>query len=198
MTPYPDIPTHVETERLVIRPPTVEDVPAIYAAVIESLEDLKPRMPWSHDYTMDGCEASTRAAVAKFITREDLRYHFHDKKTGELIANSGLHAVDWKVPKFEIGYWCRTSKQGQGYVTEGVKGLTEMAFRDLKAVRLEIQCDDRNLKSAAVAERCGYGLEGTLKFDSRSPDGELTSTRIYARTRKPGENIVAFPKEVAP
>ena len=185
MATYPDVPTHVETERLIIRPPTVEDVPAIYAAVIESLEKLKPWMPWANDYTLEGCEANTRAAVAKFVTREDLRYHFHDKTTGELVANSGLHAIDWKVPKFEIGYWCRTSKQGQGYVTEGVEALTEMAFEQLGAHRVEIQCDDRNTKSAAVAERCGYGLEGTRKLDSRSPDGRLTSTRIYARTRTP-------------
>lgn len=187
MIPYPDIPMHLETERLVIRPPTVQDIPAIYAAVIESLEDLKPWMAWSHNYTMDGCEVNTREAIAGFVTRDKLRYHFHDKKTGELVANSGFHAVDWKVPKLEIGYWCRTSKQGQGYVTEGVKGLTEMAFKDLGAVRLEIRCSKQNTRSAAVAERCGYGLEGTLRFDSRSPSGELTSTRIYAQTRTPDE-----------
>ena len=180
---YPDVPEQLETERFIIRPPTVEDVPAIYAAVIESLEELKPWMPWASGYTLDGCEANTRAAIAKFITREDLRYHFHDKTTGELVANSGLHAADWQVPKFEVGYWCRTSKQGQGYVTEGVRALSEMAFEDLGTVRLELQCDERNLKSIAVAERCGYGLEGIRKFDSRTTDGTLTSTRIYARTQ---------------
>ena len=177
-----NIPDTLESERLIIRPPTLADVPHVFEAVRESLPELKPWMPWATDaYSLEGCEENIRGAIAKFITREDLRYHFHDKTTGELIACSGLHALDWDVPKTEIGYWCRSSKTGQGYVTEGVTALSEAAFA-LGMARVEIQCDDQNTRSARVAENCGYALEGILKNDSRAPDGSLRSTRIYART----------------
>ena len=33
----------------------------------------------------------------------------------------------------------------------------------------------------AVAERCGFELEGILRNDGLSPQGELRSTCIYAR-----------------
>ncbi|HEV2125093.1 MAG TPA: GNAT family N-acetyltransferase [Chloroflexota bacterium] len=179
----PDVPESLETERLVIRPPRLKDVAELYAAVCESLSDLQPWMPWATDaYTLQSCEENTRSAVARFITREDLRYHFHDKSSGEVLACSGLHRIDWRVPKFEIGYWCRSSQVGRGYVTEGVTALTMMAFETLGAARVEIRCDDLNVRSAAVAERCGLGLEGILKYDSRSSTGELRSTRVYART----------------
>ena len=179
----PDVPETLETPRLLIRPPRLEDVPELYAAICESLPALKPWMPWATDaYSLQSCEENTRSAVAKFITREDLRYHFHDKTTGDLLVCSGLHRIDWRVPKFEIGYWCRSSHTGKGYVSEGVAALTELALETLGAARVEIRCDDLNLRSFGVAERCGYRLEGTLRNDSRPPAGELRSTRVYART----------------
>ena len=119
--------------------------------------------------------------IAKFVTREDLRYHFHDKDSGRLLVGSGLHRISWAVPRFEIGYWCRRGAQGQGYVSEGVRALAAMAFEQLGAARVEIRCDDLNARSAAVAERCGFVLEGVLRCDSRSSSGELRSTRVYAR-----------------
>jgi ribosomal-protein-serine acetyltransferase len=86
------------------------------------------------------------------------------------------------VPRFEIGYWCRSSETGKGYVTEVVQALSKVAFEHLGAARVEIRCDDSNLRSAAVAERCGYTLEGVLKNHERNPKGDLCSTRIYALT----------------
>jgi RimJ/RimL family protein N-acetyltransferase len=184
MARYPHVPEAIETERLLIRCPKLEDVPAMYAAVRESLPALAPWMPWATpDYSLEGAEENLRGALAKFITRRDLRYHAHDKATGELIVASGLHSIDWKVPKVEIGYWCRTSRTGKGYVAETVRALTKLAFDELGVVRVEIQCDDRNERSYRVAERCGFILEGTLKHDAKAPDGSLCSTRVYALTR---------------
>lgn len=118
------IPERIETERLTICPPRVKDVPHIYAAVRESLTTLKPWMAWATDaYSLAGCEENTRQAIASFVTRKGLRYHFHDRKAGDFIAGSGFHNVDWRIPKLETGYWCRSSKTGQGYVTKGVNAL---------------------------------------------------------------------------
>lgn len=177
------VPPSIDTERLTIRCPQLDDVTAIYEAVRESLPELLPWMPWAMpDYSLADCEENTRRAIAKFITREDLRYHFHDKRSGRLLVCSGLHCIDWSVPKFEIGYWCRSSEAGKGYVTEGVRALTRLAFGQLGATRVEIRCDDKNKRSLAVAERCGFGLEGILHFDNRDQQGTLRDTRIYALT----------------
>jgi RimJ/RimL family protein N-acetyltransferase len=121
--------------------------------------------------------------VAQFVTRQDLRYHAHDKDTGAFIAGSGLHRIDWSVPSFEIGYWCRTSKTARGYVTEIVGALTRLAFEQLGAARVQIRCDNLNTRSAKVAETCGFLLEGICVNDARATDGSLRSTRVYALTR---------------
>jgi RimJ/RimL family protein N-acetyltransferase len=74
---------------------------------------------------------------------------------------------DWEVPKFEIGYWARTSQTGHGYITEAVNGVVRLAIDTLGANRLEIRCDTKNDRSAAVAKRVGFVLEGTLRCDTR-------------------------------
>jgi len=182
-TAIPDIPEHIETDRLVIRPPRVTDVPLIVEAVHESLKDLKPWMVWATDtYSAEGCEENVREAIAEFVTRKELRYHFHDRQTGAFIAGSGFHALDWAVPKMEIGYWCRSSKSGQGYVSEGVTALKNLALKQFGAVRLQLLCDAQNKKSIAVALRCGFTLEGILKNEARAVNGDLRDTHVYAVT----------------
>lgn len=179
----PTIPDQLETERLLIRCPKLEDTPLIFEAARESLSELKPWMPWATDnFSLEDTEAFVRRSIAQFVLKENLAVTYFEKTTGRHIGNSGLHRIDWNVPRFEIGYWCRSSETGKGYVTEVVRGLSKLAFEQLGAARVEIRCDDLNIKSAAVAQRCGYTLEGTLKNDERNPKGELRSTRIYALT----------------
>lgn len=178
-----NVPDFIETERMIIRCPKLEDLQEVYEAIQESVDDLKPWMPWANrDMTLESSEENLRAAIAKFITREDLRYHCHCKETGRLLVSSGLHRIDWSVPRFEIGYWCRSNAQGKGYVTETARALATMVFEKFSAARVSIHCDDLNVKSYAVAERLGFKLEGVLRNDSVLPSGELRSTRIYALT----------------
>ena len=93
-----------------------------------------------------------------------------------------MHRIDWTVPRFEIGYWCRTSRVGHGYVSEAVAAITRFAFETLHAARVEIRTDVANSRSFRIAERLGFTLEGILRRDSRTPDGELRDTRVYAMT----------------
>ncbi|MGH3087678.1 MAG: GNAT family N-acetyltransferase, partial [Rubrobacteraceae bacterium] len=88
--------------------------------------------------------------------------------------------IDWDVPRFEIGYWLRTSFTGKGYMTEAVKGIAAFAFDELGAQRVEIKCDPLNEKSVRVAKRCGFRLEAELRNNERSPSGELRNTLVYS------------------
>ena len=177
-----EVPDILHTKRLTIRAPDVSDARAVYEAVLESLPELRPWMPWAGpNYSLANAEENLLEAVALFMTRKDLRYHFFERDTGTFVGSSGLHRINWSVPRFEIGYWCRSSRAGQGFVTETVRALSQLAFEDLGAARVEIRCDDRNVRSYRVAERCDFELEGVLKNEARAPDGTLRNTRVYAR-----------------
>jgi RimJ/RimL family protein N-acetyltransferase len=176
-----DFPESFETARLTIRSPLPGDGPEMHAAVNESLDELTLWMPWPKNHkTAEDSEENVRRSRVRFVEREDLMLLLFLKGTGTLIGSSGLHRMDWEVPKFEIGYWCRTRFAGQGYVTEAVQGITDFAFDKLEARRVEIQCDTLNKASARVAEKAGYRLEGTLRNDQASTSGGLRDTFIYS------------------
>ena len=179
-----DFPESFETERLSIRSPLFGDGPELHAAVRESMEELTAWMTWPREHrTVDDSEASSRRARVAFLQRSELRLHLYLRGTRTLVGSSGLQGIDWEVPKFEIGYWCRTGYTGHGYITEAVLGITEFAFDTLGARRVEIRCDSRNLPSARVAERAGFELEARLNNNEVSTDGEPKNTLIYALTR---------------
>jgi RimJ/RimL family protein N-acetyltransferase len=179
-----DFPERFETERLLIRSPMPGDGPGLHAAVRESMDELLPWMPWTKEHgTVDDSEASARRARVRFLERTELRMHLFLRETGTLIGSSGLHRIDWSVPKFEIGYWCRTPFVGRGYATEAVRGISAFAFDTLDAKRVEIRCDPLNRPSARVAERAGFRLEGELRNDAVGTDGMPRNTSVFSMIR---------------
>ena len=179
-----DFPESFETERLVIRSPLPGDGPEVYRAVRESIGELSAWMAWPKEHrTVDDSEANARRARVAFMARSELRLHLYLKGTDALVGIAGLQGIDWDVPKFEIGYWCRTSFTGHGYITEAVRAIRSIAFHTLGARRVEIRCDPDNLKSARVAERAGFTLEATLHNNELGTDGTPRDTLIYSCLR---------------
>jgi RimJ/RimL family protein N-acetyltransferase len=125
--------------------------------------------------------------AARFAQRTDLPLFIFaraaDGGCGRLLGGTGLHRVDWSVPRFEIGYWRRSGEQGHGWITEAVRTLARFAFDQLGARRVEIRMSSDNVKSRAVAERCGFTLEGVLRQDSLDVHGLPRDTAVYARVR---------------
>ncbi|MBM7661125.1 RimJ/RimL family protein N-acetyltransferase [Bacillus mesophilus] len=180
-----DFPSHFSTKRLFIRMPQPGDGKVVHDAIKASCEELKPWLPFAKkDQTLEQVEENIREAHAKFLLREDLRLLVFHLETGEFIGSSGLHRIDWDVPKFEIGYWVDTRYAGKGYITEAVEGITKFAFDELHARRVEIRMDSKNERSRAIPERLGYELEGILRNDDLALDGSgLRDTCIYSVVR---------------
>ncbi len=163
-----EIPESFETERLLLRCPRAGDGAVLYEAASESADELRLWLPWmTADYCPDDSEAWVRRMQARFIARETISFLLFLKGEDKLVGGCGLIVCDWEVPKFEIGYWARTSQTGHGYITEAVNGVLRLAIDTLGANRLEIRCDTKNDRSAAVAKRVGFVLEGTLRCDTR-------------------------------
>jgi ribosomal-protein-serine acetyltransferase len=181
---HPRPPARLETDRLVIRRPEPGDAPSIVDAIAESIAELRPWMPWAQKVpTLAEQEAHVLQAGRSFDAGEDFPLHLFEKASGTYLGGSGLHRFDWSVPRFEIGYWVRTSRVGRGYCTEAVRAIAAMAFEALGARRVEIHCNAENRASWRVAERAGFELEGVLRQMAREADGHLRDTRVYARVR---------------
>ena len=176
-----DIPESFETERLIIRCPRAGDGNDVNAAIRETVAALKPWMPWVDPIpTPEQSEERARQAHADFLQRTDLPLNLYLKTDLSFVGGSGLHRMDWAVPHFEIGYWCRTRLQNQGYIKEAVRGITRFAFSTLEANRVEIRCDVLNEPSRRVAEGCGYTYEATVRNNGRRVDGTLRDTLLFS------------------
>ena len=183
-----DVPERLHTERFILRCPQAGDGPAINAAVCESLDDLRPWMPWAQAApTLAESEAYCRRVNASFRLRQDLPMFIFERgsegEEGTLIAATGLHRINWTLRSFEIGYWCRRGQRRRGVIGEAVVAMTRMAFDTLGARRVDIRMDDNNGPSRRIAERAGFTLEGVLRQEGLTPQGEARNTCVYARVR---------------
>jgi RimJ/RimL family protein N-acetyltransferase len=179
-----DVPERFDTERLTLRCPRPGDGEMVFQAVSDSLQELR-QFPASMSWAMqppsvESSEIFCREAHARFLARSDLPYIAFGRDTGELVVATGLHRPDWQVPKFEIGFWRRSTARSHGFATEAVGGLVEFALSRLGAMRLEALVDDENLPSCALCERLGMTREGVLRNERKDPDGRLRNTRVYA------------------
>lgn len=177
------LPEQLLSPRLLIRSARPGDGPAYNAAVLESLPELAPWLHWARTPpTLEVSEQACRHAYGCLLLDEDLMALFFERSTGRLVGGGGLHKADWKLRRFEVGYWCRSGHGGQGLITEAVNTLAEHALTVLRANRLVIQADERNLRSCRLAERAGFVHEGTHRNADFGPDGALRNLRVYART----------------
>ncbi|MCE4538243.1 GNAT family N-acetyltransferase [Pelomonas sp. P7] len=181
-----DVPERLDGERTVLLAPHAGLGAEMAVVIGQSLSHLRPWMPWAQEApTAENAELVVRRMQADFIARRDLCFQIYarraDGSPGRLLGGTGLHRIDWAVRRFEIGYWIRPEAAGQGHVSEAVRLLTALAFGPLAARRVEIRCDPRNLKSRAVAERCGFELEGVLRNNTLGVDGAPRDTAVYAR-----------------
>lgn len=165
-----------------IRSPAPGIAAQMVEAIGESIESLRPWMPWAdHVPTLAEAEENYRKAEEAFKAGTDNQLHILLKDSLTLVGSSGLHRADWTVPKVEIGYWVRTSCAGKGYATEAVREITRYALEELQAKRVEIRMSSANLRSRRIPERLGFTLEGILHNDARHADGTLRDTCIYAK-----------------
>lgn len=178
------IPTLLESQRTILKSPSAEYSPLLQQAIVESIQELRVWLSWAQKTpTLEECKENALKAGKAFNEQTDLQYYIFAKKDQTLLGCAGLHRIDWSVPKLEIGYWIRTSHQGQGYATEVCQQLAQMTFTQLDSNRVEIRCDDNNVRSKAVAQKAGFTFEGVLRNDSLTPNGELRNTAVFSRIK---------------
>lgn len=173
----------LENSQIKLIPPSMKWVEPLLEAVLESQDELEHFLPWvSYALTIEATRNNMQQAIDRYEAYQgELRFLVVDKARGHFLGVIGLIIRDKVVPYFEIGYWLRTTEVGQGYMTQAVQILEAYAFERLEANRLEIRAALSNVRSRAIAERCGYRLEAVLHCESRLPSGELSDTAIYAK-----------------
>lgn len=158
----------IETRRLLIRCYTPSDAPRLAESVTESLEHLRPWMPWAHNEPEPLETKVQRLKMFRglFDLGQDFVYGIFDPQDTRLIGGTGLH-TRLGASELEIGYWIHKDYLNQGLVSESTAALVKVAFELIQVHRVEIHCDPANVASAAVPRKLGFTHEGTLRAKTR-------------------------------
>lgn len=72
----------------------------------------------------------------------------------------------------EIGYWLRSEQVGRGIAGQAAAALSTIGLALPGTERMEIHCDEANVRSAALPRRLGYRL------DRIEPDEPVTAAEV--------------------
>jgi len=142
----------LETERLVLRAPRLEDAKAVaQLANDRRIAENTKRIP--HPYTLVDAErfiGSVNGAdgeICFLITREKM-----------VLGAAGIAMPESDAP--ELGYWLGVRFWGHGYATEAVRAVIDHAFEDLDYEALAAGARVTNPASRRVLEKCGFQWTG--------------------------------------
>ncbi len=154
----------IETERFVLRCYNPSDAQLLTDSVNESLDHLKPWMPWAHDEPepLEAKVKRLKGMRGRFDLGQDYTYGIFNPKEDRLLGGTGLH-TRLGENELEIGYWIHKDFIKQGLATESTAALIKVAFEIIKIHRIEIHCDPANIASASVPRKLGFTHEGTLR-----------------------------------
>jgi RimJ/RimL family protein N-acetyltransferase len=145
---------------IVVRPYTVDDAPALHAAILESIEHLRPWMPW------------IAAEPLTLEERVEWLRGVHDAEgifVGDTcVGGTGLHDRIGPTGR-EIGYWVRVGWTGRGIATEAARQLTARAFTIRGIDHVEIHHDKANVASGRVPAKLGYTQIGEFPMERLAP-----------------------------
>ena len=142
----------LETERLLLRRPTLADVKAIaHLANDRRIADNTRRLP--HPYTQDHAVEFVRSLADEI--RNTVFLIEHD---GSPI---GMVGVDWRHPDApELGYWLGVEYWGRGFATEAARAVIDFTFEEFAIENLFSGARVANPSSRNILEKCGFQWNG--------------------------------------
>ncbi|MCU1494760.1 MAG: Ribosomal-protein-L7p-serine acetyltransferase [Acidimicrobiaceae bacterium] len=167
MTAHP--PDVIDAGRVVLRLFAQDDAERVAAAVTRNLKHLEPWMPWATEQagTLGVQRELVEAAAEGRRKGTDYEYVALTHE-GDLVGRFGLHRRVGPGA-VELGYWLDADAVGHGFATAAAEALTRAALELDGVHRVEIHCDEANLRSRGVPTRLGYRLDRVEHDGVRAP-----------------------------
>ena len=169
-------PDSLQTARLLLRKPRLDDAPLIFAAYGQDAEVTRYLMWRPHTDVRDA-----EAAVERFLNGWKSATQFcwliftrdTDELAGSIAARKDENGVN-------LGYLLARSHWGRGLMAEAIGAVGQLAFSDPSVFRVWAVCDLENRASARVLEKAGFQREGVLKKWSLHPNVSMIPRDCYS------------------
>ena len=158
---FPALGTALETPRLRLRVPTMDDLPHVqrYAVREDFYRYLDMDVP-----TPESVESYLSAVIAAWdeLHGTDRVFAIEPKEAGRIAGLIRIGLDDEESRQGNVGYSLDSDFQGRGYATEALKEVVRLGFEDLGLRRIWATVDARNEKSRGVLERAGFRREDRM------------------------------------
>jgi RimJ/RimL family protein N-acetyltransferase len=151
-------PKILETPRLRLRPPVLDDAAAIFTKYAHDREVTKYLM-WRPHQNLEETKDFLRRCLAVWEHGPAFPWVITRKEDHQLL---GMIEIRLEGFKAEVGYVLAKPYWNQGYITEAVQAMVDWALKQKEIYRVAAFCDVENLASARVMEKVGMQKEGVL------------------------------------
>lgn len=108
---------------------------------------------------------------------------------GKIVGGVGMHQWNHDLKTAQVGYWIGSEYEGKGIVSKSLSALIDFLFKQVGLAKLELHYVAANERSAAVAKRLGFRIEGIIRRGAlRNGQAEDLVITGLLRTEWPGRN----------
>ncbi len=177
----------IQTKRLCLRAPRIQDTEKLYTALMASMNEVGPWFSWAKkDLTRRQLQVHVNEgtdAGNDVLGSEHLFFLVWDRSQENILGEVWLKVIDWAVPNLQIAYWFNTRHVGNGYAFEAVSEVVRYAFAKRNAKCIQLYVSEKNTRSLSLAKRLGFQHEGILKNYFRNfLTNEVSAAEIFSMT----------------
>ncbi len=158
----PSLPQPIlETERLLLRPFTPSDAPAVQS-LAGAKEVASTTLTVPHPYEDGVAEEWIATHAPGYEAGKHVIYAITERAGGLLAGATGL-VFEPAHARAELGYWIGVPFWGRGDASEAARALLELGFEQMGLNRIQATYITRNPTSGRVMQKLGMRPEGLLR-----------------------------------
>lgn len=170
----------ITTDRLLLTPPTLDDVPAIFRLRTD------PEVAVHLNRKLQTSVEEAEAFIVKLNTGFDEgKWHYwlvKSKEEGTFLGTICLWNFSEDRLSAEVGYELLPEYQGKGFASEALEAVLGFGFNILGLGRIDAIIEAPNGRSISLAERFGFNV--SLEFEEVSVhDGSPVKCLVYSLDR---------------
>ena len=158
----------LETERLIIRPITMDDLQDFYE--MDSQPEVHIYLKNEPVKSIDETKLIIENLLNQYKEFGHGRVAVIEKETGKMIGWTGFHYIDEKIAinnRFDFvdfGYRFRKEAWGKGYATEAAKACMDFYRENMTDIKINAITHLDNKASRRVLEKIGFEVTETFNF----------------------------------
>ena len=159
----------LETERLIIRPITLDDLQDFYE--MDSQPEVHIYLKNQPIKTIDETKVNIDNLLLKYETLGISRLAVIEKESGKVIGWTGFkyveekEAINNRFDFLDFGYRYRKETWGKGYATEAAKACIDFYRENMTELKLNAITHVDNAASRNVLEKVGFRVTETFHFE---------------------------------